>query len=186
MTIFFSSTPDYESPRDADGDNVYSTTIVVSDGPNITEYPFTATVTNVEEDGTVTFSSRQPEQGTPFTATLLDSDGGVTVTSWVWEKSADGSTNWGTITGVNTDVYTPVAADLNSYLRATVTYSDALGSGKSAQARSEHEVHEMHPSNHAPEFPSTETGARSIDENSAPGTNIGAPVAASDDDTPTS
>ena len=75
----------------------------------------------------------------------------------------------------------PVEIDENSYLRATVTYSDVFGSGKNAQARSEHEVHEMHPSNHAPEFPSTETGTRSIDENSPPGTNIGAPVAASDD-----
>ena len=76
----------------------------------------------------------------------------------------------------------PVEIDENSYLRATVTYSDVFGSGKNAQARSEHEVHEMHPSNHAPEFPSTETGTRSIDENSPPGTNIGAPVAVSDDE----
>ena len=180
--IFFRLPPDFENPLDADGNNVYQTTISASDGVTTNEFAFAATVTNVEEDGAITFSSRQPEQGTPFTATLNDSDGGISGETWLWEKSADGSTNWSTTSSVTTNVYTPVAADLNNYLRASVTYSDALGSGKTAQERSEHEVHEKHPDNHSPEFPSTETGIRNIDEDSPPGTDIGAPVAALDDE----
>ena len=38
------------------------------------------------------------------------------------------------------------------------------------------------PTNNAPEFPSTETGMRSVDENTAAGMNIGAPVMATDAD----
>ena len=39
------------------------------------------------------------------------------------------------------------------------------------------------PANTAPDFPASETGARSVDEGVAAGTNIGAPVAATDSDT---
>ncbi len=39
------------------------------------------------------------------------------------------------------------------------------------------------PANNPPEFPATETGARSVSENATTGTNVGAPVAATDADT---
>ena len=38
------------------------------------------TVTNVNEEGMITFSSVQPKVGIPFTATLTDPDGMTTVT----------------------------------------------------------------------------------------------------------
>ena len=124
------------------------------------------TVTNEEEDGTVTLSSDQPQVGTALIATLTDPDGTVSGTIWVWESSADGSTGWTTLNGasstVTTSSYTPVAADLNQYLRATATYTDPQGSGKSAEAVSANAVQATPATNSDPEFPSTENGARSV------------------------
>ena len=45
------------------------------------------TVTNMEEDGIVTLSNRQPAVGTPITATLSDADGGVTNLTWMWRSN---------------------------------------------------------------------------------------------------
>ena len=48
----------------------------------------------------------------------------------MWERSADGSTNW---TSVSTSAtYTVVEADAGNYLRATVTYTDDSGTGQTA------------------------------------------------------
>ena len=55
---------------------MYNVTVVVTDSDNNTDSRDVAvTVTNVEEDGTVTLSNLQPEDGVPITATLTDPDG---------------------------------------------------------------------------------------------------------------
>ena len=144
----------------------------------------TITVTNADEDGTVTLLPAQPQVGVVLTASLADPDGAVSGTTWVWESSADGSTGWTTLNGasstVTTSSYTPVTADLNKYLRATASYTDPESSGKSANAVSANAVQAALVTNLEPDFPSTETGARSVAENTAAGTDIGAPVAATD------
>ena len=144
----------------------------------------TITVTNADDGGTVTLLPTQPQVGTALIATLTDPDGAVSGTTWVWESSADGITGWTTLNGasstVTTSSYTPVAADLNKYLRATVSYTDPEGSGKSAEAVSANAVQAAPVTNSDPEFPPTETGARTIAENTAVGENIGAPVTATD------
>ena len=133
-------------------------------------------VVDVEEDGVVTLSAEEPETGTLVTATLEDGDGGVTDQEWLWARSQNGRTGWTNISGATSDSYTPTVADEDFYLRATVTYTDRRG-GKSAEAVTDGAV----PSeNRRPRFPSTETGQRTVPENTRAGRNIGEPVAAVD------
>ena len=85
-TLSFKANPDYESPGDSGGDNVYEVTLVVTDSKgNTDEQDVTVKVTNIEEDGVVTLSTLQPRVGFPVTATLADPDnvteGSV---SWQW------------------------------------------------------------------------------------------------------
>ena len=146
----------------------------------------TINVTNVDEDGEVTFSSTQPQVGTELTATLTDPDGSITADTRKWETSSDGSSNWTVISTATSDSYTPVAADENKYLKATASYTDGEGSGKSAEAVSANPVQAAPVTNVAPAFDTpTETRARSVAENTAAGQDIGAPVAATDADTDT-
>ena len=87
-----------------------------------------------DDDGSVTLSSSQPVDGDAITASLSDPDGRVTNVTWQWEISADGLTSWTNISGATSQTYTPVTADVGSYLRATANYTDPAGPGKSADA----------------------------------------------------
>ena len=172
----------------------YSVTMSVRDSKDDDGNPDTATddtvdvtitVTNEDEDGTVTLAPPQPQVGTPLTATLSDLDGAVSGTTWVWESSADGTTGWTAASGatstVTTSSYTPVDADLGRYLRATATYTDPEGSGKSAEAVSGNAVQARPVTNSNPEFPA-ETTTREVDEDTVAVGNVGAPVTATDTD----
>ena len=97
------------------------------------------TVTNIDEEGTVTLSTMEPQVGVELTATLDDPDGTVSGATWQWARSSDGST-WADITEATDTAYTPVAADEGNYLRATASYTDGEGSGKSAQGISDNLV----------------------------------------------
>ena len=130
-------------------------------------------VVDVEEDGVVTLSTDEPETGTQLTATLEDGDGGVTGEIWQWARSENGRTGWTNISGATSSSYTPTVADEDFFLRATVTYTDRRGAGKSAEAVTDDPVPSA---NRRPRFPSTETGQRTVAENARAGANIGAPV----------
>ena len=125
----------------------------------------TITVTNVEEAGTVSFTSSQPQVGTILTASLSDPDGAVSEVSWQWASSPDQS-DWTDISGADTASYTSQSGDLGQYLRSTASYTDGEGSGKSAQAVSGQAVQAAPVTNAAPEFPS-ESAVRSVEENSS-------------------
>ena len=178
--LTFINPPDFEAPADTGGDNVYQITVEASDDNNTGSLPVTITVANVDEDGTVTLSSDQPQTGTALTAILSDPDGTVSGATWVWESSADGNTGWTAVTGatstVTTSSYTPVAGDLGRYLRVTATYTDPEGSDKSAGAMA------ANPTNSAPVY-SSDSADRSVPENVVAGTDIGTPVTATDADT---
>ncbi|WP_419944990.1 cadherin domain-containing protein [Candidatus Poriferisodalis sp.] len=182
--LHFASAPDFESPGDANRDNSYVVTVVASDGSLSASRQITVTVTNESETGSLSFSSVQPQIDTPFTATLIDPDGGVTGTTWVWERSPDGSTNWSVIGGASGRSYTPVTGDENHYLRATATYRDRQGGTtlQTVRAVSQSAVRANPNANNAPEFPGSGTIARSVPENSPAGSAVGAPVAATDAD----
>ena len=138
----------------------------------------TITVNNLDEEGTVTLSSDQPEVGTALTATLEDPDGTVSSVTWQWAR--------GDTIGTLTDIasgssYTPVDADLGKYLRATASYTDPQGSGKTAMKISANPVQVAPLANNEPEF-SGSTATRLVAENTPAGEDIGDPVAATDSD----
>ena len=169
---------------------IYNVTVLVSDGRDAQgndntsaddTIEVTIEVTNVDENGEVTFSPSQPQVDTPLTATLTDPDGGVTGVNWSWERSSD-KTNWSSISDAASESYTPVEADLGDYLRATASYTDGQGPSKTAVEDPENAVQAAPVTNEPPAFPSTEGGSRSVAENTAAGENIGAPVTATDDD----
>ncbi len=82
--------------------------------------------------GTVSLSpSSGLVSGNSVTATLTDPDT-PTNQVWQWDRSADGSTNWTTISGATSATYTTTDDDAGNYLRASVTYDDDSGSDNTA------------------------------------------------------
>ncbi len=182
----FASTPNFEAAADDNTDNTYEFTVNASDGTNSATEDVTIAVTNVEETGTVTLSTLQPQVGETITATLNDPDGGGTTASptWAWLR---GST---VIEGAATGTYDPVQADVGSFLTARATYRDAedAETDKTAQGRSYRAVRSAPSGTSGPAFPDTDlttTGVqteqtRTVAENTPAGQNIGAPVRATD------
>ena len=110
----------------------YSVGARASDGRNgQATIAVTIAVTNVEEAGTVSLSSANPEVGVTLTAMLEDPDGGVSDVSWSWERSMN-LTTWKAIPGSGSAAYTPTEADEGYHLRATAAYSDDHGPNKRA------------------------------------------------------
>ena len=188
----FQALTDYEDPRDHDTNNVYKVTVQVRDSKintvgsmngNADTDPddsinVVVTITNIDEAGTVTLPGTITA-GQAATATLTDHDGTPSSVTWQWSRSDTAGGTFTPISGATSNPYTPVVADIGKYLKATASYTDPEGSGKSATsaASSQVAVGNRHPS-----FPSTETGMRSFPENSGMGLYIGDPVAATDDD----
>ena len=139
----------------------------------------TISVTNADEAGALSVPGT-PRVDSALSASLSDPDGAVTSVTWTWESSSDGGNTWTTIAGATAASYTPVAADLGRQLRVTAAYTDPQGAGKSAVATLA-AVEAALVVNHQPAFADTMT-TRSVAENTAAGENIGAPVAAGDDD----
>ena len=118
---------DYEKPGS------YFVTVTAKDpSSNADTNTVTISLTNVEEAGTVVFSHTEFRVGAVLRMRVNDPDGSVRSVTWQWAKSADQS-DWTTISGVTGASYTPVSADVGMHLRATATYSDGEGSGKSAE-----------------------------------------------------
>ena len=157
----------------------YTVTVTASDGTLTATIDVTITVADVDEAGTVTLSTDQPPARAEITAALTDPDEGVSGAVWQWERSSDGNTGWAGI-GTSSPSYTPVDGDVGYHLRATASYTDVHGPGKTAQAESTQAVQAG--ANRPPEFDSA-TAAREVPENTEAGENIGAPVTANDPDT---
>ena len=133
--LIFASPPDFENASDANTDNVYSVTIMVTSGDFDDDLDVTVTVTNEDEPGTVTITpATQPRVGTELTAALTDEDGATTGVDWQWARSTSDSGPWANISGATSATYTPVDGDANNYLQATANYTDPQGSGKTAVA----------------------------------------------------
>ena len=126
--LAFAAAPDFESPADADTDNVYQVTVEAYDGTYMGTQDVTVTVTNEDEMGEVTLSPTEPEVGTELTASLADPDGGVSGETWQWAREDNGGGGYSNIPNANSASYTPVEADLGQHLRVTVKYTDAIGS----------------------------------------------------------
>ena len=125
--LTFKKQPDYEKPTDADMDNVYEVTVQASDGKLTGMLKVKVTVSNENEDGTVTLDKATPVVGIPVTATLKDADGGISKLTWQWSiagATAVMPTTNGDITGATSDTYTPKAGDVGGALTATAMYFD--------------------------------------------------------------
>ena len=140
VMLMFSASPDYENAADADTDNTYMVTLTAKDGTNTDTHDVAVTVTNVEEAGTVTLDLQSPTVGAEITAALADPDGMVSGEAWQWSKSTAIDGTFEDITDADSASYTPVEADDGYYLKATVTYDDGEGSGKSADETSANQV----------------------------------------------
>ena len=159
----------------------YTVTVTASDGTLTATVDVTVTVTNIDEAGTVALSTNEPSARAEITAALTDPDEGVTGAVWQWERSSDGNTDWADI-GNSSPSYTPVDGDVGYHLRATASYTDGHGPGKTAQAASTQAVQAG--ANRPPEFDSA-TATREVPENTEAGENIGAPITANDPDNDT-
>ena len=160
----------------------YTVTVAAADpSGTMDSIDVTITVNNVDEAGTVTLSKVQPLVGEELEATVTDPDYISGSETWSWESSSNRS-SWTPISGADTQYYRPEADDVGRYLRATASYDDDEGTGKSARAVSVNPVRMAVSGNTDPQFDSNVTGDRDVDENTPAGMNIGEPVTATDAD----
>ncbi len=196
----FAKTPNYESRKGGAGEpftNTYVVNVQATDETRRMESEtVTVEVTNVDEAGKVTLSARRPQSDTEFTAGVTDPDGGVVDVKWQWAKAGSKNGTYRDIDDATSEDYTPEDADATSYLRATATYEDDEGEGKTAMMVSEFPSQLITGGNDAPEFAAVQDpdGAnddakaiakRSVAENTDSGKTVGSPVVATDnnDDT---
>ena len=190
--LTFAETPDYEMAADGDTNNEYTVTVVATDADSMTtEKVVMVEVTNEEEAGTVTLSAVAPYPGVELTATHTDPDGQIAGTEWQWSRSRSKSGSYTDIEDAKAAAYTTESGDVGFYLRATVTYNDGEGEGKSAMATSVHTVQAINLPNNAPVFPDqdpdtsgdqSDTATRMVEENTDAGEDVGLPVEADDAD----
>ena len=192
----FAKTPDYESPKGGGTDgtsNTYVVDVQATDETRRTESEtVTVNVTNVNEPGKVTLSARRPQTDIEFTAGITDPDGGVVDIKWQWAKAGLQERDHRDIEEAKSEDYTPEDADAGSYLRATATYEDDEGEGKTAMMVSEFPSQRITGGNDPPEFAAVQDpdgstdgdkaiAKREVAENTDSGKTVGSPVVATDD-----
>ena len=201
-TLVFRNQPDYETPADADGDNVYKVTIVTLDGEGGRgEFDVCIAVMNINEEGKITLRDEngdeldQPYAHGPITADLTDPDGGVSGVEWVWSRaqvdppgSGDDARN--PIDDATSATYTPSNDDTSYFLHVAATYMDAKNDAtddttdRMADVTAMHAVLEVADQKRPPVFPE-ETAVRMVAESAPSTTFVGDPVSlAMDPDDP--
>ena len=97
--LYFATPPSFELAT------TYTVIITATDDGNLSdEIIVNVTVTDVEEEGTVTVTPPRGWDGTAFTADLTDGDSGISGEMWKWERSSNRS-RWTDITGASTGSY---------------------------------------------------------------------------------
>ena len=91
----------------------------------------TIKVTDADDAGAVVFLA-EAAVGVSLEAHLRDQDTMVRNVSWQWARSALPDSGFTNIAGAATVSYTPVDGDHAYFLRATATYADSFGAGKTA------------------------------------------------------
>ena len=195
--LTFGVSPSYESGA------TLAVVVQMSDGSENSWFKVTVNVLDVEETGSVKLRPAQeratllqPQVGVEITAhTLEDPDGNASdarndknidegTASWQWYRSSSKTETGTALTSTDAtddNDYTPVADDIGKYLRVVATYNDGRGSSKKATAVSEYQTIATISTNSRPEF-SEASPVRVMLESAAPGTSIGNPVTATDDD----
>ncbi len=163
--VTFKSSPNYEAPGDAGGNNVYDVNVSASDGTNTTTQAVAITVTNVNEAPTFTSgaaaSVAENATGTVYTAAATDPDAGSTITYSISGADAalfDINATTGAVTFKASPSYeTPGDAGGNNVYDINVTASDGTNASTQAVAITVSDVDE------APTF--TSGAAASVAEN---------------------
>ena len=133
--LTFMAPPNYESPADANTDNIYMVMVNANDGTTDAMKAVTVRVTNEEEMGEVTLWAgtdalrMAPQVGDTITGAVMDPDGGETVESWQWSRTMtpDMMDSWMPITGATDAAYMVTADDTGYHLRVMAMYTDAAG-----------------------------------------------------------
>ena len=186
-------------PGDRNRDNIYEVTVVASDGTMEAMRSVTVKVTDADEAGKVTLSTQDALTGASITATLTDSDGGVTGVKWTWHRLDDAGTSGdddNDIPMATSDTYTPVFEDEGKFLKAMARYVDRTYDEDNDEENNSAEGFEGFmnmatsmattmvrddPANETPEFKDS-SAQRFVMENTAENMAIGMPVTATDND----
>jgi len=132
-TLSFNAAPDFEAPADANSDNVYKVTVIVSDGVAKDAKDLEISVTNVNEGPQLLAQSAytvEENNATVATITVSDSSGDVAFSLSGTDSAA---MTIGASTGVlafaaNPDFEAPADADADNVYNVTVTAADSAGS----------------------------------------------------------
>ena len=163
--LAFNESPDYEEQRS------YSVTVRAEAGAHTVDRVVTVNIQNVEEPGTVTFSTAQSQERTELTATLDDNDG-PTGSTWQWHRTSSRSSTGTAITNANARFYTPDDDDVGHYLRVVASYDDGHGDDKSAAAVSLNRVQAAPPAPEPLVFPTDGNNDRGIREYGPEATSV--------------
>ena len=145
--VTFKSSPNYQAPADAGGDNVYDVTVGASDGTNITTKAVAITVTDVNEAPTITSggaaSFAENATGTVYTAAANDPDAGTTLTYSISGADAalfDIDATTGVITFKSSPNYeAPGDAGGDNVYDVNVTASDGTNSDHKSRGHHRHQ-----------------------------------------------
>ena len=182
--LTFQASPDHEAPADTGANNIYEVTVQASDGTHTDSLPVTVTVTNVNEPPVF---AKETDTRTIAENTEAGQDIGDAFTA----TDDDSATLTYTLEGADADSFQIISTTGQIQTKPGVTYDHETKPSYSVRVKADDSnggtdtidvTITVTDVNEAPEFPSTETGARSIPENTETNTNIGDPVEATDPD----
>ena len=132
-TLTFNAAPDFEAPADANSDNVYEVTVVVSDGSAKDAKDLSISVTNVNEGPQLLVNSTytvEENTTTVATATVSDSSGDVTFSLSGADASAMtiGASSGVIAFATAPDFENPTDAGADNVYNITVSAADDAGS----------------------------------------------------------
>ncbi len=160
--LTFKDSPNYEGPVDDNKNNVYLVTVNASETSDPLDLEIT--VTDEDEPGKVSLTKPQPQVARDLVASLSDPDAGVEDEKWQWARGSSADGPWTDIDRATSASRSPVADDLDMYLRATVVYEDKFGTGKTESMVSENAVEERTTANAAPSFKGLDETGPDIDD----------------------
>ena len=132
-TLSFNAAPDFEAPSDANSDNVYKVTVVVSDGLAKDAKDLEISVTNVNEGPQLIVDSSYTvaeNTATVATATVSDSSSAVTFSLTGTDSAAMtiGASSGVLAFAANPDFEAPADSDGDNVYNVTITATDDAGS----------------------------------------------------------
>ncbi len=190
--LTFEKSPNFEKPTDEGTNNMYEVMVVATDtADEAGKKSVNVKVTNVDDPASIVFDVVQPGVSVEVTADLRDQDKTDEADSatyqWAIANSQRGP--FTDIESATSAMYRPTDGDAGKYLQVTATYGP-FGAKKMLSKGFDYPVAARDVANSVPVFPDQNQAAegpqtdqeRDVAENSDPGTAVGDPVTATDDD----